>query len=240
MTIGCKLCGTANNRHLWAVFADHSCSLAGLGNGDDCACFQVVCSCTGRMRDCVCNIAVAVRIILTEAAAIVDIVFGSFCNFGHGANCLYRIFSGSSFTRKHDNAGTVIDCVCNVVGFCSGRTWMVHHAVQHLSCSDNILTTVINTADNHFLNNRNFFQRNLNTHVSAGNHDTVGYTQDFIDVVDTLCVFNFSNNLDAVTVVFLKQFTNLHNILCTAGKGSCDKVKTCFDTKFDIIAVFVA
>ena len=117
---------------------------------------------------------------------------------------------------------------------------MVHHTVQHLGCGNNILTTGIDPLNQHLLDNRNILQRNLNTHVAAGNHNAVGNTQDFVDVVDALCIFNLRNDFDGVAAVLLQDFTNLQNILRAAGKGSCDKVKPGFDTKTNIIAVLVA
>ena len=114
---------------------------------------------------------------------------------------------------------------------------MFHHGIQHLCCCDNLFSCFVYFFDQDFLNNRNILHRNLNTHVTTGYHDTVGYADDLINVIHTLFVLNFCNDIDALAVMLIQNFTDLENIICGSCKGSCDKIKAIFNTKHDIVII---
>ena len=58
----------------------------------------------------------------------------------------------------------------------------------------------------------------LDAQVAAGHHDSVGGSQDAVDVVHTLTVLDLSDDAD-VGVVLVQQVADLVHVLCSAHKG---------------------
>ena len=76
----------------------------------------------------------------------------------------------------------------------------------------------INFLDDHFLVNWNHFVRYFDTHVTTSNHDTISSFDDFIQVVDTLLVFNFSKQLNVSVSSLFTDCTNCFNVFCSTYK----------------------
>ena len=129
---------------------------------------------------------------------IIDIGFRAFRNPGHSAHSLYGIFTSGRFTRQHNGAGPVVNGVGYVGRFSAGGAGVVHHGIQHLCGCYHLLAGSTGLINQFFLDNRDFFQRNFNTQVTAGYHDPIGGLQNGIDVFYALCVFNFGNNTNMV------------------------------------------
>ena len=57
--------------------------------------------------------------------------------------------------------------------------------------------------NDHLLDDRHFLNRNLNTHVTTGNHDTIGCFNDLVDILDSLMVLDLGNDLDVVAAMLM-------------------------------------
>ena len=161
-------------------------------------------------------------------------------NLYHSTKGFYRIFSCCSLTGKHDRACSLINSICHVCCLRTGRSWIFHHGIQHLSCCDYLFACIIDLVNDLFLDNRNIFQRNLHTHISTGDHDSVCHFHNAVDIINALLIFNLGNNINVTAAVFIQNLTDLQHILCCSGKRSCNKVKALFDSKKDILSVFFA
>ncbi|MNZ91000.1 hypothetical protein D3C78_1099730 [compost metagenome] len=150
--------------------------------------------------------------------------FRFFSNTGHSLNRFYRIFTSSSFTRQHDRISTVENSVSYVTCFSASRSRITLHGIKHLSCCDNWFTSNVTFFDHTFLSERNIFSWNFNTKVTTRHHQAIGNFKNFIEVIDTLLVFDFRNNLNVCSIVFFKQLTNFKNITSFTHEGSSNKI----------------
>ena len=192
------------------------------------------------MRDCcgyVCSVLLGAE---TELLIKVNVSFCTNCDFDHSLECFYRIFTCSSFTGKHDRTCSLIDRVGNVCGLCTCRTRVFDHGIQHLSSCDNLFSRSVYFGNDILLDNRNILKRDLNTHVTTGDHDTVSYLNDAVDVVNTLLVLDLGDDLDVLSTVFLKDITDFFDIGCCSGERSGNEIIAFFDTKQDIVVILRA
>ena len=138
---------------------------------------------------------------LLQTAYIVDILFCALCDTNHGLNSFQRVIAVCCLTGKHDTGCAIVDSVCNVGCLCTGRTGMLHHGIQHLCSSDNVLTSCSCQLDDSLLDDRNLFHRDLNTHIATGYHDTVGNFDDLFQVLNTLQALDLGDDLDLGVVL---------------------------------------
>ena len=176
----------------------------------------------------------------TELLIKVNVSFCTNCDFDHSLECFYRIFTCSSFTGKHDCTCSLIDRVGNVCGLCTCRTRVFDHGIQHLSSCDNLFSSSVYFGNDILLDNRNILKRDFNTHVTTGDHDTVSYLNDAVDVVNTLLVLDLGDDLDVLSTVFLKDITDFFDIGCCSGERSGNEIIAFFDTKQDIVVILRA
>ena len=92
--------------------------------------------------------------------------------------------------------------------------------------------------DHLLLQNRYFFQRDFDTHVTTCYHDTVCHVNDLFQILNTLHVLNLGNDLDLAASV-LYDLAYFLNIFLGSDKGSCDKIKSLLNTKDDIFLIFL-
>ena len=90
--------------------------------------------------------------------------------------------------------------------------------------------------DHLLLQNRYFFQRDFDTHVTTCYHDTVCHVNDLFQVLNTLHVLNLGNDLDLAASV-LYDLAHFLNIFLGSDKGSCDKVKSVLYTEDNICQI---
>ena len=179
-------------------------------------------------------IGLLLQLTAAEAPFIVDILLRAFRNPGHRLESLYRIISGRRLTAEHNGAGTVINGVSDIGGFGTGGTRVFHHGIQHLCSSDYLQTGVVCFMNQFLLNNGNLFKRDLYAKIAAGNHDAVGYANNFIDIFDAVGILNFRNNSNVVAIVTLKLRFHVENILRRSGEGSSDEFKIFLNGKSNI------
>ena len=192
------------------------------------------------MRDRCCYVGRVTFCTNTELLVVFNICFCTAGNLDHRLECFNRIFTGSSFTGKHDRTCSLIDGIGNVCSLCTCRTWILDHGIQHLSCCDDLFAGTVYFGNNIFLNNRNIFKRDLNTHITTGNHDTVCGFDDTVDVVNTLLILDLCDDLNVVAAIFFEDIADLFDIGCCSGEGSSDEIISFFDAEKDIVMVFRA
>ena len=90
--------------------------------------------------------------------------------------------------------------------------------------------------DHLLLQNRYFFQRDFDTHVTTCYHDTVCHVNDLFQILDTLHVLDLGDDLDLAASV-LYDLAHFLNIFLGSDKGSCDKVKSVLYTEDNICQI---
>lgn len=111
--------------------------------------------------------------------------------------------------------------------------------LKHLRSADNRLAGEIALGDHHLLGHEHVRRRDLDTEVSASDHDTIAFLKNLIEVVDTLLVLDLDNDLDALAII-TKDGSDIDDILTTANEGSEDHVDTVLDTETKIGLVLLA
>ena len=104
--------------------------------------------------------------------------------------------------------------------------------MQHLGRNDDRFFTFDALADQQALGNGNLFGRNFDAQVAAGDHDSVGLVQDFVDVVDPFFVFDFGDDLDR-TVAFFDQLLDGQHVLFFADERVGDEIYVHVDGPVD-------
>ncbi len=112
----------------------------------------------------------------------------------------------------------------------------MNHGLQHLCCCYYLFSFGNRLFNDLLLKHGNLFQRNFNTHISSGNHNTIGYIDDFVQILDTLHILNFSND-HHLGIVLIQNPAHLQHILFITYKRCRDNIKSQFNTEQDIIPV---
>ena len=115
---------------------------------------------------------------------------------------------------------------------------MRDHGVKHLCCCNNRFSCCVNFLDDFLLDNRYIFRRDLNTHVTSGDHDAICCFNNLVDIVNALLVLNLCNDLNLFTAVFFQDFSYFADIVCSTCKRCCNEIKSFLDTEEKIIMVF--
>ena len=115
-------------------------------------------------------------------------------NLNHHLECFQRVFPLCCLSGKHNCICSVVYRIGNIRHFCSCRTRITHHRIQHLCCSNNSLKVVITFLDDHFLEMWHFLCRDLYTKISTCHHDTISRTDNLINILNTFCVLYLCND----------------------------------------------
>ncbi|RMZ72970.1 hypothetical protein GMOD_00009755 [Pyrenophora seminiperda CCB06] len=151
----------------------------------------------------------------------------------HHGNSLDGVVTLGSLTGQHDAVGTVKNRVTNVADF--GTRWarVVRHRLEHLRSANDGLTRNVALCDHHLLCNEDLAGWNLNTKITTGDHDTVGFPQNLIKVVHTLLVLDLGNDLD-VLALLTEHLADGSNVAAAADKGRKYHVDLVLDTELEI------
>ena len=176
--------------------------------------------------------------LLLENMHIIKRIFRTNGNLSHRLHRLQRIFAAGSFAAQHNNVAAVKNRVGNVTGLGTGCTVAVNHTFQHLRSRDNRLTRLIAACNNILLHQRYILGRYLYAQVTSGNHYTVGYADNLIDMLHTGLVLDFGNNPDR-RACFLKHFTDSDNIIGLLHEGCRNIIHIMLDSKKNICLVLL-
>ena len=125
-----------------------------------------------------------------------------FYDLHHHLECLYRVFTLCCLPGKHDSIGSVIYRICHVGYLCTCRTRIPDHGIEHLCRRDNRFEVIITFLDNLFLNIWNFLCRNFHTHITSCHHDAVRTPDNFINIADSLRIFDLGNDRNVRCITF--------------------------------------
>ena len=92
--------------------------------------------------------------------------------------------------------------------------------------------------NNHLLNMRNLWSRNFHSQITSGYHNTICHFNDFINIFQTFCILNLSNNCNFFGMMFFKDFTDFLHTFCISDKRSCNKIYFLFNTKDNVCFIF--
>jgi len=110
--------------------------------------------------------------------------------------------------------------------------------LKHLGCDNDRLADNVTLRNHHLLGQENLAGRDLDTKVTASNHDTIGLFQNLVKVSNALLVLNFNNNLDP-GAVWSKNGADVPNVLAAADKRSKDHINPILDTKLEILFILL-
>ena len=164
---------------------------------------------------------------------------GIHCDLAHHGHSLNGILTHGSLAGQHNDVGTIIDGVGHVGHLRSGRAGIADHGVQHLCGSDHGLKCIVTLADHGLLDIRQLLRRDLHAHVTTGDHDTVGYANDLVKIVDAFLIFDLGDDLDLGAMLH-QDLLDLQNALRRANKGCGNVVKFIFDGKQDVLLVLLS
>lgn len=224
------------NRSSWEVLAYLHSSVAVSGRANDKSCIGGFCSLNSAAAYSLGDVSLN-NALFFDVETYENVRIGAFADGSHGLNGFLWILTLCRFAGKHDCIGTVENCVCNVACFGAGWTWVLLHGLKHLSCGNNELASLVALSDDHLLSEDNVLEWNFNAHVAAGNHDAVGYFEDFIEIIQAFLVFDLGDDLDVFAAVLVEELTDTENVFLLADEGCSDKVNFAFaaETEIDFI-----
>ena len=171
-------------------------------------------------------------------STLVGIPFCRFRNTCHRLDCLDGILPARRLTTQHQCVSMTVDGIGNIGHFCTGRTGIGDHRMQHLGSHDNRFLLQDALVDDAALDAWNQLDRHLNAQVAACNHDSVRSVDDLINIVNTLLVLNLRDDFD-IRVVLVKYLLNLLHIGSGTDEGVGDEVDVLLDRQQDITLVFL-
>ena len=197
-----------------------------------------MCCCNGCVRNGRGYISLAVPLhIQIKLFHIINVLLCCFSYGSHGFNRFSRMRTHCSFAGKHNCRCAVINSVCNIRNLCSCRAGVCYHRFQHLCCGYNNFACFKSLMNNHFLQCRNFFKRNFNTHIATGNHNSVCFSDNAVNMLDALIIFNFCNDFNIIPAKSMTEIAKISNISFCSAKGSGYKIIAHFCTKLQILHI---
>jgi hypothetical protein len=105
-----------------------------------------------------------------------------------------------------------------------------------LSSTNNRLSGHIALGNDHLLGQEYLASGDFDTKVTSSHHHTVRFPENFIEIFETLLVFNLDDNLDVGTIG-TEALPDVDHILGTTDEGGKDHVDTVLDTKLQVLLV---
>ena len=230
--------GYCINRHGWTEIRNQPCCLAGHSRSHDTCSADISGRPHGSNTNGRRNFTLLIHGSVMNIFFIVYILLCIFCNLIHHLQRFSRIFSCRSLSGKHNCICAVINSICHICHFCSCRTWIADHRVQHLRSCDNRHITFIAFFYDHFLDMGYFLSRDFYAQIPSGYHDAIGSFYDFINILHTFSILDLCNNRNMLCVVFLKNFPDFFNAFGTPDKRGSNKINILLDTEKYIINIF--
>ena len=159
------------------------------------------------------------------------------CNIRHGGQRLHRIFAGGGFAGEHHGAGAVIHRLRHIVDLCPGGTGIADHGIQHLRGYNDVFPRLSAASDDFLLEHGHLIAGHLHAEIASGYHNAVCRSNDLIDVVNALLIFNLRNDLHTACAHPLQQIADIHHVLGGPGKGGSNKIKAIFHREQNIAAI---
>ena len=172
-----------------------------------------------------------------EVRNVCDSVLSLQTGLVHLTNSFAGVGTLGSLSRQHHTVSTIGNSVSDVTDFGTGWAGVVDHGFEHLGSANDGLACDVAHGYHLFLGSKYLSGRNLNTQITSSNHDTIGFLQNLLEVVDALSVLDLGYDLD-VLAVLTKDLTDGLDILSTADEGSKDHVNIILDTKSEIVLIF--
>ncbi|GBE58879.1 hypothetical protein BOVATA_003720 [Babesia ovata] len=175
-----------------------------------------------------------------ELLAAGDTVFGLEAELGHDLDTVHRVLAAGGFARKHDTVSTVQNSVDDIGRLSPGRPGVVDHGLEHLGGGDDGLGGFVALPDHVFLRDADLLDRDFHTEVTPGNHDTIGFGEDGVEVAQTLHVLDLGDDLD-VLAGFAQHAPALFDVVSGLSEGQGDEVEVVGDGELlDVVDVLLA
>lgn len=133
--------------------------------------------------------------------------FGFLGDIGHGANTIQWVVSLCCFSAKHDAICTIQDGIGNIRTFSASGTGLSDHRLEHLCGANDGFAGLVAFSNHALLGQKDFLGRDFDTKITASDHDTIRCFDNFIQIVNTLMVFNLGNDENVTTLfTYLKEW----------------------------------
>lgn len=170
-----------------------------------------------------------------------DVWDGNLCQetgLVHHGDGLLGVVPLGGLTGQHDTVGSVENGVGDIGDFGTGRTRVVGHGLQHLGGTDDGLALDVALGDHHLLGDEDFRSRDLDSQVTASDHDGIGLFENLVEVVDTLLVFDLGDDLDLLAL-FAEDVADVLDVAPSSDKRGEHHVYIVLDTKLQIVDILL-
>ncbi len=168
---------------------------------------------------------------------VVDGFLGALRDFRHRPHRFRRVCSRRGLPGQHNGRRAVVDGVCHIRHLRSRRARVLRHRLEHLRRGNDNFARLIALIDHHLLQRRNLAERYFHAEIAARHHDAVALLDNLGQIVYSLAVLNFTDNLDRPAAVVLQEFPKLPHIVRAAHKGSRNKIDLLFNAEQNILLV---
>ena len=167
-----------------------------------------------------------------------DLMLGLGDDLGHHGDGFDGVLAGSGLAGEHDGVGAVVDCVGDVRGLGAGGPWVLDHGLEHLGGGDDGFAELGGAADDVLLHGRDFFGRDLDAEIAAGDHDGVGGFKDAVEMLDGLGLFELGDD-PGVRLEGGEAVLDVADIIRCANEGDGDGVDALADGEYEVLLVLV-
>src|SRR5262245_14464857 len=109
---------------------------------------------------------------------------------------------------------------------------------EHLSCGNDGFSQSIAFLNNRFLNERHSFKINLDSEITARNHDSLRSSQNAVDVVDCLRLLDFRHD-GKVASVILDDLAANQNVIRGAYETQRNGIDSFFEANHDVFPILL-
>ncbi len=170
--------------------------------------------------------------------ACLGLFFRLFTDPVHGLDGLDRVLAGSRFGRQHHRVGAIHDRIGHVKNLGPGGNRVLDHRFHHLGGRDHHAVHLARGADQVFLRCRQFGVADLNTKITACDHDDVRGIDDLLNAVHGLGTLDLGHDVPMATCLAQQLPRNI-DVFRRAHEGNGQIIGLDAGGKLDVLFVFI-
>ena len=132
--------------------------------------------------------------------------FGFANNAVHHGHRLDRVAADGRFAGEHQRVAAIENGVGHVGSFGAGGPRALRHRIEHLCSSDDGHERIACVRDDLLLHNWHFFGAHFNAEIAASDHDAIGDSQNFIEIIDRFGFFDLGDERRVFAVASDSRF----------------------------------
>ena len=173
--------------------------------------------------------------VFVEDAFVVRLGAGD--DFFHHVDALEGVEAGGGFAGEHDGIGALADGVGDVRDFGAGGHGGGDHRLEEVSGDDDGLALGEAGLDNLGLDLGEAVVIDLDAEIATGDHNGIGFADDFLEVADAGLVFDFRDDA-GIGVEAFEEVLEVADVLAFAGEGEGEEIGSGGDAGTDVAAIF--